>query len=61
MFLLNDLFEAVDDDRDSHDLEAERPPALPAHLALAGADTFGPTTDVVDLDPPTPLLPYVAA
>lgn len=62
MFLTTENFEAVDDDRDDVALEtAERPLALLAHLELVRADSdFLASTEVIDLDPPTPPLPYVA-
>jgi hypothetical protein len=63
MFLSNDSFEAVDDDREDLALEpAEQPLRLLAHLELVrAAGDSGPSADPLDLDPPTPPLPYVAA
>jgi hypothetical protein len=62
MFLSADVFEAVDDDREDRAFEAtEPPPRLLAHLELVSADAdFSTSTAVIDLDPPTPLLPYAA-
>ena len=64
MFLSTELFEAIDDsDREDLALETAEPPlALPRHLELLRADSDGADLlDVTDLDPPTPLLPYVAS
>jgi hypothetical protein len=57
MFFPTEIFEAADDDRDDPTLETEEPPLrLLAHLELVTADSdFSASTDVVDLDPPTPL------
>lgn len=60
MFLSNDNFEAVDDDREDLAVEPEQPPRLLAHLELVRADgDFEIPIDASDLDPPTPPLPYV--
>lgn len=63
MFLATENFEAVDDDREELALETAEPPlALLAHLELVRADSGLTDFDEgIDLDPPTPLLPYVAA
>jgi hypothetical protein len=63
MFLSSETFEAVDDDRDDLAVETtEAPPRLLAHLELVTADdNFSASTEVIDLDPPTPLLPYFAS
>jgi hypothetical protein len=64
MFISNDFFAAVDDDREDLALDepAEQPPRLLAHLELVGADRdFAASVEPSDLDPPTPPLPYVTA
>jgi hypothetical protein len=60
MFLSTEIVEASDDDREDLGFEtAEPPPRLPAHLELVSVDSgFSASTEVIDLDPPTPLLPY---
>jgi hypothetical protein len=63
MFLSTDIFEVIDDDREDLAFEtAEPPPRLLAHLELVRADNdFLASAEVCDLDPPTPLLPYVTS
>jgi hypothetical protein len=62
MFLTTENFDVVDDDREDLALEKpERPLALLAHLDLVRADSgLFSYDESLDLDPPTPLLPYVA-
>ena len=60
MFISTDIFEQLDDDRDTLALEAaHQPPPVPSHLELVSEDNeVSASTELFDLDPASPPLPY---
>ena len=55
---MSGLPEVVEQNGDTH---VQRPPTLIPLLGSVRGEGYGwPSLDVVDLDPPTPILPYAA-